>query len=624
MKAWLGPGKAAIPDSAGAIDLGCEEWIGQLRLVSSRLGSMSASTEDEFLAIGERLQDFYQRAGEITTIISSLVNRLGGGQSSAAMGALAEILNDLEDHLDEARKEEGRKSLVAILQCLDRVGTPLGGFGRVNKSLMLLGVYTKIESSRLGENSVGFEALTKAVAVLSDEIIGKVDTILLQKDQLAETIRNALADVVNMGVEKQGRIHAVLGKTGQSLQALTSIVERCSSSAGTISLSSSVVEQNLGQVVVSLQTHDRVRQQIEHVAEILNELADRLPGPGAPQHPNQDERDYLVMESGIICEIQAAQLRHASMELQTAVESIIVNLREISAMESGMSKETVDLVGLTDQAGASFFNELGNDLTEVIAMLTAASATSRDLSVVMSAAAGTVGEIFHFVGDIENIVYAIKLIALNFLIQAEAMGGGGGGLGVLADAISRLSLEAREQAEEVTGILAEIKSLTDGMCQSVSDEASVMEGRVVEMRQEVEGILASLREINEEMAGGLTRAHAMVVQLSADIEEVVGGVTVHQKVAAVIEEAETILGAVTRSAKALLPADKWSLEAEKFRAADTHYTMHSERDIHAVVLNAQPNTPEATDSQPLLAPPGEEDTGSSGGSDDLGDNVELF
>jgi methyl-accepting chemotaxis protein len=386
-----------------------------------------------------------------------------------------------------------------------------------------------------------------------------------------------------------------------------------------------VVTENLGQVVVALQAHDTVRQQIEHVAESLNELAGRQPDPGLLQHENPDDRDHLAVETGMLCEIQAAQLRHASAELRNAVESIIASLREIAVKESGMSSDTVDLVGVTDQAGSSFFTEMGNDLTEVVTMLSAAAATSRKLSEVMTAATGMMGEIFHFVDDIENIVYAIKLIALNFLIQADGLGGRGGGLGVLAEAISRLSVDAREQAEGVTGILLEIKALTDGLCRTVGAEAAAMEARVGEMRQEVEGMLASLRQMKGEVAQELARANAMVQELSADIEEAVNGITVHQKVAAVIGEAETMLAAITQEAKALLPADKWALETEKFRAADSRYTMHSERHIHAAVLNGRPDAPPSSAAQPLLGPPQEAAAEApQDGSDDLGDNVELF
>ncbi|MEW6520261.1 MAG: methyl-accepting chemotaxis protein [Thermodesulfobacteriota bacterium] len=624
VKAWLGPGKTILwPYPASRAVSGREAWIEQLRRVSSRLGSVSNSTEDDFLAIGEQLQDFQQRAGEITTIVSSLVSRLGGEKGSASMKGLTAILTDLESRLADAGNESERQSLESILQSLERISTPLNGFVRMNKSLQMLGVYTKIESSRLGENSAGFESLTKDVSRLSDEIIGKADTILFQKNQLTAAIRNALDDVVNMGAEKRDRIEAVLAKTRLSLQTLTGIVNRCSSSAGAISLASAEVAENLGQVVVALQAHDTVRQQIEHAAASLDELAGRQPGPGmlAPVAP--DDSEQLTVETGMLCEIQAAQLGHASAELRHAVDSIIGSLREIALKEEGMSSDSVELLGVTDQAGASFFTEMGNDLAEVVTMLTAAAAASRKLAEALTAATAMMSEIFHFVDDIENIVYAIKLIALNFLIQADGLGGNGNGLGVLADAISRLSVEAREQSAGVTGILAGIKALTDDMCRSVGAEAAAMEDRVGEMRQEVEGMLASLQEMKGEMAGEFTRVNAMVQELSADIEEVVGGIAAHQQVESVVEEAQAMLAVITLEAKALLPPEKWALAAEKLRAVDSRYTMLSERHIHAAVLNGRPDAP-AAGGPPLLGPPQGGAAGAVCSSDDLGDNVELF
>jgi methyl-accepting chemotaxis protein len=618
-KSWLGlqKGTDVFAPAGQESGLGCEQWCERLRAISAELKRVTVSTEDEFLAIGERLQDFYQRADEITTLISGLVNQLGGEKSTEAMAGLADMLDNLESHLGGAGKETGQHSLETILAKLDQIATPLTGFGQMNKSLKMLGVYTKIESARLGGGSGGFESLAEHVASLSGQVVKKAEAILLQKEELAGVIRKALQNVATVGTEKQAKIQAVLAKTRRSLQSLTGIVERCSQSVGTISFASAEVTEHLGQVVVSLQAHDTVRQQVGHVAETLDELSLRLPRSAVFRKWEPGTRVPLVVEAGMLCQIQSAQLRNASAELLQAVESIIGNLHDIAVRETAMSSDTGDLVGVTDQAGASFFIEMGNDLGEVVTQLAGAAAANRNLSEVMAGAADTVGKIFRFVDDIEAIAYDIKLIALNFLIQANALGGMGGGLGVLADAINRLSVEAREQTEGVTGILAEIKTITDGMCRGAEADVSAMEARVEKMRQGVEGMLASLQEMNAEMAHGLGRANTMVQQLSADIEEVTGGISVHLKVAAVLEEAQNVLDAVTRGAKALIPADEWSRQAEKIEAADRRYTMHSERDIHAAVVNAG--------GQPMIEPPaGVPAAPPRGGSDDLGDNVELF
>ena len=136
-KSWFGLKSADVFDPGSRAGLRCTDWLAQLQLVSSRLKRVTVSTEDEFLSIGERLQDFYQRADEITTLVSGLVNRLGGEESTEAMEGLTAILDTLESQLEGARKDVEQKSLETILEKLGQVETPLTGFGQMNKSLKM-------------------------------------------------------------------------------------------------------------------------------------------------------------------------------------------------------------------------------------------------------------------------------------------------------------------------------------------------------------------------------------------------------------------------------------------------------------------------------------------------------
>lgn len=622
-----------------APSVGDLSWEEQVRYTARQLKQISSSTEGEFLAIGEQLQGFYQRASEITTYVSTLVNQLGGEKSVAAMAGLSRMVDLLQGNLDHGGQSRGLEALRTILERLHQVTAPLTGFGQMNKMLGMFGMYTKIESAPLGNRAVGFKSLAQGVTKLSGDVSSKADTVLTRKDELTAVIQDALTTAVSMGAEQQTKTRALLEKTRESLGLLTSIVDRCSLSAATISSSAREVTEDLGEVVVSLQAHDTVRQQIEHVAEALEELAERMPHSGRHPLMGADLSSDVVVETGTLCQIQAEQLRHASTELMTAVESIISHLRDIAIKESAMANGTGELVGVTDQAGSSFFTEMGQDLEEVLATLTATVATNRQLSAVMTRAAETVSGIFRFVDDIETIAYDIKLMALNFLIQASALGREGSGLGVLADAIRRLSDDARMQAEGVTGILTEVKAVTDEMCQDAIAESSGMENTVTEMRQGVEEMLASLQEMSGGVGLGLTAANTLSQELSADIESVTTGITVHRRVAECLADSGATLDAIVGAAKAMTPEAQWAEMSQRLRAEDNRYTMHSERNIHASVVNAlaigagefdefggadEEQTISAMDEgeRQAMDVPLRETPPSAG--DDLGDNVELF
>src|SRR5208283_4753963 len=60
-------------------------WPDALRALGRDLESLGKSTEGEFLAIGEKLQVFYQRAGEISKIASSVAGLMSGEELGAVI-----------------------------------------------------------------------------------------------------------------------------------------------------------------------------------------------------------------------------------------------------------------------------------------------------------------------------------------------------------------------------------------------------------------------------------------------------------------------------------------------------------------------------------------------------------
>jgi methyl-accepting chemotaxis protein len=622
---WVDSFNSSKPPHPRTTLLHCETWRQRLARVSSQLRDISSSSEGEFLTIGEHLQDFQERAGEITTIISGLVRQLGGEKGMVALRGLADMLDTLQTYLDNTKNLCGQQSLTEILTRLQQVNAPLNSFGQMDKSLKMFSTYTRIESARLGDKAASFDSLARDVTRLSNAVSDKADAVCLRKNELSGVTQNALATLVNMGAEQQAKILSILQKTDQNLESLAGIVHHSTSSAGVIAAAATEVTENLGQVVFSLQAHDTVRQQIQHAAEAIDELAVLLPDSSSLKHPDSGDNGHLLMETGTVCQIQSAQLRHSAAEFLQAVENIIVNLREIAAKETGMADDTRELLGMTDQTGASFFSEMGDDLVEVTGMLTATVATNRELSETMTTAADTVRGIYGFVDDIDTIAYDIKLIALNFLIQSAQLGSKGEGLGVMAESINRLSEDARDQASGIEAILTEVKEFTDCMCHDAISTATAMEAGIKQMRLELEETLAALQEMNEGMAQGLALANAMAQELSVDIDEITVGITVHQKVAAVLNEAESMLDGIGTEATVMATESECLSTTKNLHAAEKRYTMHSERDIHAAVVNAQPllamtdqQTMEPALSLEAISPEQPD------GAPDLGDNVELF
>ena len=582
-------------------------WGDRLAGLTVRLEEMATSTEGEFLRIGERLHDFYRRAEEIARLSIEVTGLVSGEEIAGAVGGLNQVTSHLADYLShmEHETDESARTLEQINAFLVKIVEPLAGFRKMNKALRMLGTATKIESARLGQQGAGFEALANDVSQLSVQVSDKSGSILEQKDGATAIIRQTLERVLTMDADQRGHVRLVLDKTSANLAEIAAINVKCSRAATLIASASAEVSRSIGEVVMSMQFHDIVRQQIEHVYEALDELVHRLrQGEPAGQRG-------LVYETADVCELQIAQLDNASAELLGAVARIVENLRGVASREEHMSQDARTMAGVVDQAGTTFFAEMESGLVEVTRALSESVTANRQLCEAMGKVAVTVTDISQFVGDIEDIGDEIELIALNAQIKAACTGADGAALGVLAEAIQHLSVDARQQTQVVSTALRGISEITGRLCSEVETEAGSLNGEVARMSEELTGCLSRVREMNEGLIADLGRLDAMVQDLSADIETVTTGITAHELIAAGVADVCAELRTQVDEARRLLPPDSEGSKAQRLTDLAKRYTMHSERQIHAAVANA-PELAVVTGGA------------SPGGDADLGDNIELF
>jgi methyl-accepting chemotaxis protein len=574
--AMTSAGNNAVAASASDTELKvCSAgWSTGLGEAAAQLKEVAGTTECEFLAIGGRLQDFYQRGCGISSLAFEMVGEVAGEQVCGAMDRLARILDGMGLYVDNARREIERNSatLREILGLLDQVAVPLSGFKKVDKVLRMLGISTKIESARLGQRASGFDTLASDVADLAVQVSDKAGVILTRKDELARAIGQTLTGALDSGAQQHGQVLLVLERTRGSLAALTAINRRCSSAASGIAAVSEEVARNVGSVVMSMQAHDMVRQQIEHVDQTLSELRLGLETGRAGAD-----------EVGVVCQLQTAQLRHAAAELDAAVQTIIGNLREVAEKQSGLSRETSSMAGLADQTGGGFFAGMQKDIASVSVALLESSRVNQSLFVAMGAVAATVGEISNYVGDIETIGEEIKLIALNAQIKSAYTGEEGAALGVLAEAIQRLSIEAMDHTDAVSGTLQHVMAVKEDLNHAASAETSQLEGEVRGMVSGLGALLDQLQGVNETLHDSLARMDAEVTLLSSDINRVTAEITVHHKVSKVLQEAVRVLEGIGAEARRMAPDGDNSANLAELAG---RYTMHSERKIHESLFQA--------------------------------------
>ncbi len=591
-----------------------EEWHGRLSTIGSRITLLNGSTEEEFLAIGSRLHDFYARAGEIEGMSRQVADLILGEEVGRDMAALHGIVDRITDYLNraEAETEQSSTTLQTILSYIGCVDEPLEGFRKIIKNLHMLSTAVKIESARLGEGAAGFTTLADDVERLSVSIKEKSVAILAEKDTLSAMIGGTLARVTATEAEQRGNVRQILDRTRESLATLAEIHGRCSEAVAIVTSSSAETAESIAEVVTSLQFHDITRQQIEHVKEALDDLSPHLTG----QAGDPVKRAGEVAD---VCELQEAQLRHAREELSAAVARIVENLRDIARQQTRMSDETRVMAGTADQAGSSFFVEMESGIGRVTDVLSDNAVANRNLASAMESVVSSVRDIAGFVTDIEEIGSEIELIALNSQVKAANTGDGGAALGVLAEAIQHLSVEARARTGAVSDTLRKVTEVTESLSHGIDTDvrciAEEVDGFIVEIRS----LLGSVRGVNERLLCLLGRIDTAVQSLSRDIDLVTGMMSVHETSAAVIDEVLAEIDSVVGEVRRFVPASADHSKEQRLRELADRYTMHSERKVHDALLKGSGTkaapAPAAFAAPPVLA---------ASADDGLGDNVELF
>jgi len=592
------------------------ELADTLRTIGGELNALIGSTEEEFLGLGASLHDFQQRAGDITAIAQDVVNLVTGEEIANGIKSLDRIVVRMDYFLRNAleKNELSSSTLNRIVEVLDDLDYPLAGFRKINKMLRMLGISTRIESTRLAEGGEGFDNLASDVQQLYVQINEKASSVNDRKKELSLVIRRTIDRVKGIEAEQRAEVGIMLDHASSSLGVLAEVNAKCAGVASSITNASKDVSRNIAEVVMSMQFHDITRQQIEHAGEALTDLICRLDLSGDPGEGTGDAGD-IIGDALAVSELQAAQLAHAASELSAAVENILENLRGIAGMEEAISMEAREMAGSADNAGASFFNDMESNLTSVAAALQRSAGENRSLVIALEGVDGTIDEISLFVHSIETIGEEIELIAINAQIKAARTGGDGAALGVLAEAIQRLSLDARSQTGAITNMLKSVTDASGDLCRDVDAETSALEGEVLVITADLGELLRILRKVNGDFISHLESIDRFVESLNSDIGSATSGITVHQRTETVLGKVIDELAGLVSRMRPIVESSPNSTTLANITDLSGRYTMHSERKIHEAIARVK-----VTDAAEGYIPA----AASGGVSGVFGENVELF
>lgn len=562
----------------------CEDlnaWGDGLRTIGKELSDLAIATEPQFLELGNRLQDFSSAAGEISGLSIDAAQSLTGSEVEDAIYDLEEMLNRISLYLGHSDKEleSNLTTLHSVIEIASEVEQTLEGFGKIIRMMRMLGVTTKIENAQFTNMQTNFSNLSNQVLQLSEEISDK-----------SKIIRNGIKNLKNFSSSHLSRIMAQNERRSEQavlivenmqgcLSALKEKYDLSSETANLVSHESQAIADQINNIVMSMQFHDICRQRIEHVHQVLFEAIDNLSNDNRPQLGR-------TIES---CELQVHQLDETQTTMQNAVAQLITSLTEIFHHTEGIGEMIHQMVHRSDSGQQSSFEQMETGIGDVEKLLKSNLHISAEIDEAIGSIVNMVQDVEGFVSDINSIGSDIELIAVNGIINAAHMGEQGASLSVLADAIQKLSVDARNHIQEVSAVLQEIGNSTQYLRfnMNVDDRNSGIGHIVDDMIRDLEGFVQTLRNVgeivNEKMSKverysqsfvNAVKDNILKINVHLDFESVVTGSLNH--IQSILQEMEYYHNEVLNGSS-----------SESYESVVRNYTMNDEWQVHASFLKAK-------------------------------------
>ncbi len=591
-----------------------KSWGSLFNGLETKIYSLLEGSEKEFLSTGSSLQSFTVQARDISDLSNTAAELTSKGQMDAA---LKDLLGEL-DRLAEYRNSCGKKAETSIgilgstLKIISNLQDTRTGFKRIVRVLRVLAISTRIESARLGSSDAGFNSLADDVEKLAKLIEAKYANIFERSCTLTDLLKNVLVQTEKNSDLQKVSATGILRDTHSGTEDIKTVINKSSEVSSRVADRFREITRQINQMVTSLQFHDITRQQMEHVAEAFRDLVARLAGDEI-EVSEEKSRD-VVGWVGDVCEIESRQLHNAGAELLGAVGKIIQSLYKISEEVETVAENTREIVGSSGRSEGTMLSQIEKQITAVIGLLRENAERESEMRSTMTSVAGTVGDMEGFVGDIEEIGSEIELIAMNARVKAAHTGKNGEALGVLAEAIQKLSVDARGQtavvSEALTSIAGEAEALhkhTDTDSSDSSDTASTEDGAMQEITQNWEAITGTLRKIESEFLSIIGQINESGHTLACQIKDATGNIGYHKVAADALEGIAVELEQVVADSRKIVPESEIPARASRLKELTAKYTMQNERIVHQAAMGG--GTHEGSDLQ---------------ANDGMGSNVELF
>lgn len=586
-------------------------WVEIVATNVNDLQVLISDTENDFLSTGAKLNDYKSLIDKVINQSLSVSQSFAVDDMKQNTQKMKEQVSNLINFIKEAEKKQSINIdlLKNVNDYLILADDSLSGFKKIVKTLKMLSVSTQIEAARLGSNDSGFNALAEDVEKLSTDINEK--TLNIHKDtlDLKSFITSTIALNTQLSEKQTQHTKLTTEQLSSNIDLLDIKNQKSEETALFISENSGFIKKNINEIVTAIQFHDITHQQLEHVEHSLKDLVDEF----YTINFNSD-RDYIKFSALLrdISFLEMQQIQGSANQFDEAVQSIKSALNNLLNDISNVAVGTDSLLSDKKQ-GDNFLDDLGNSLHQTIDNVKEDSKISAELLDSLSSVTQTVQKLGGYIKLIEEIGEEVELIALNASVKAAHTGKEGAALGVIADAIQKLSTDALEQTRIVSNPFREITNIAEKL-KNENVESDNDSDIFMNISNELEDCLAVIKEHSELTSSALTQIVTSVIKLQEEINSQLMEFNINEKLQNVIFKIKESLRNLNNDIVYVIGQESFNETKERLDKLEKRYTMLSEREIHRSLNNKSTYIKKNNKKTETI----------NYMENDLGDNVELF
>ena len=420
-------------------DVDHQECREKIKKISVALNKAIHSIEDRFLETGERLMGISDKAAELSSVIQSARDIL----DNTDHGVLAEYLRIqtmvmeklqlLMDHVRQGQLEIRNKD-----DQITRFRDTCGFISVTSRNLSIIALNIKVQSGHLTENEDSFFSFGKEIKGLATELADvsnainndSLDTQKKQREQL-KRIDYDLKRFEEYIEESSGNWSRIKSSMMLEIQELIPGFEKADECTQKIT-------KEVSALVMALQGHDIVRQKVEHVCEILDEIAAGNRAPG---------KDILVL--------QAKQLELSLKELSrvkvTGVSAFTVIHKMLSDLVRFIVNDREEALSL----GAILDDSLSGLLT-LVEYLDNGQDICSHISTSIDEAMSRVKQLEQYVEKAKEVNQSLEMKAINAIVMTAGLKNRSRPFRVLGQHVNDLSRKSIVFADRIRAIIESI------------------------------------------------------------------------------------------------------------------------------------------------------------------------